>query len=249
MICIENLVKSFGSQTVLRGVNLRLERGETIGIVGPSGTGKSVLLKLITSLLAFDSGSIQIDGLRLRTDMSTRERMAVASKMGVLFQGAALLDSLSLWENLVFPLRWSKKHTSKEVSLKAHSLLEQVGLRGMESYLPGEVPIGVRKRLGIARALIVEPEIILFDEPNTGLDPEVGQEIYDLMKETRKARTFTGIVISHEIPEVYQVCDRVAMLYAGVVVADAPVEDFPKTDNAIVQQFINGRIDGPIRPT
>lgn len=251
MILIRDIYKSFGSQEVLAGINLEIEAGKITAILGPSGTGKSVLLKIITGLERADSGEVYIYGNSMTAARSTREREKICAQMGVLFQRAALFDSLSLYENVAFPLRHRfdfKEQSLSEAEIEKRVLprLEEVSMQDYANALPGEVSIGMRKRIGIARALVTDPRIILFDEPNTGLDPEVGQEIYDLIVETQKLGGFTGIIVSHEIPEVFQACDRVAMLYAGVVQEEGAVEEFLASKNPTVVQFINGDINGPI---
>ena len=248
MITVKNIRKSFGEQLVLKDISLEFEQGKTTAIVGPSGTGKSVMLKIITGLLDSDSGEVLVRGESMTKADSAEERRKLRQKMGVLFQFAALFDSLSLYDNVAFPLRHGMdKYPEKEIQRRSLKCMEQVGMRGYERTLPGEVSIGMRKRIGIARALVTEPEVILFDEPNTGLDPEMGQEIYELIVETQQNFGITGIVISHEIPEVFQVCDSVAMLYDGVVQFDGTVEEFKSIDSPIVQQFIAGSVEGPIQ--
>lgn len=246
MIKIRKLYKSFGSQTVLSGVNLDIADGEAIAIVGPSGTGKSVLLKILTGLLDSDSGEVFINGDSMSHARSGQKKRQICSQMGVLFQGAALFDSMNLLENTAFPLFYRNHFPEQEIYQKAASALNDVGLKGYEYALPGEVSIGMRKRVGIARALVTQPKVVLFDEPNTGLDPEMGQEIYDLIKETHKSWAYTAIVVSHEIPEVFQVCSRVVMLYKGKVQVDGSIEEFLSCNKDVVQQFIAGRVEGPI---
>lgn len=227
-------------------MSLDIEEGKTTAILGPSGTGKSVLLKLITGLMLVDSGEITVGDQSMTEAKSPHERRMICQRMGVLFQGAALFDSMNLIDNVAFPLRYTMKMAESEVIDRSVDMLEQVGLAGKELALPGEVSIGMRKRVGIARAMVVEPEVILFDEPNTGLDPEMGQEIYELIRDTQKERGFTGIVVSHEIPEVFQVCDSVAMLYRGEVQIHGAVEEFLACEKPIVQQFVRGDTVGPI---
>ncbi len=246
MIKIINLKKRFGSQVVLDGINLEIEQGKTTAIIGPSGTGKSVLLKIVTGLLLADGGEVLIDGESMTQAASDDERRRICSRMGVLFQGAALFDSLTLFDNVAFPLRERRKTPEKEVQQRSLQRLEEVGLRGYELAYPGEVSIGMRKRVGIARALVTNPDILLFDEPNTGLDPQTGQEIYELIKETQESSGFTGIVISHEIPEVFQVCDKVAMLYRGRVQLEGGVQELLKSESPVVKQFVTGGTIGPI---
>ena len=246
MIEIRKLRKHFGSQVVLDGVTLTIESGKSTAIVGPSGTGKSVLLKIITGLLPADSGDVIVNGCSMTGATSGRARRAICAKMGVLFQNAALFDSINLLDNVAFPLRYRRLCGEREITERSVRCLEQVGLAGYETALPGEVSIGMRKRVGIARALVTDPEVILFDEPNTGLDPQMGQEIYELIADTQRKNGFTGIVVSHEIPEVFQVCDRVAMLYHGQVQEEGTVEQFMASSNPAVHQFIRGEVEGPI---
>lgn len=247
MISIKNVRKAFGSQQVLRDVTFSIEDGKTTAIVGPSGTGKSVLLKIITGLVTADGGEVVVDGDCMTDARSSKERRDICRKMGVLFQSAALFDSLNLLENVAFPLRYRPERPSeREILERSFQGLVDVGLQGFEYALPGEVSIGMRKRVGIARALITKPDILLFDEPNTGLDPEMGQDIYDLIRESSERFGFTGIVVSHEIPEVFQVCNRVVMLYDGVVQLDGTIDEFLNCDKPVVRQFIEGRTEGPI---
>ncbi len=246
MIQIRNLYKNFGAQEVLHGVDLEIAEGETIAIVGPSGTGKSVLLKIVSGLLEASSGEVVVAGRSVTDVKSSRERQKICRNMGILFQSAALFDSLTLYDNVAFPLNYNSNLEVDEIHQRVVSRIADVGMSGKELMLPGEVSIGMRKRIGIARALVTNPAIILFDEPNTGLDPYMGQEIYELIAEMKKKAGFTGVVISHEIPEVFQVCDRIAMLYQGEVRAQGTVDEFLSIDDAVVKQFIEGSVEGPI---
>lgn len=252
MIEIIGIKKNFGSQVVLDGIDLSIDTGEMMAIVGPSGTGKSVLLKIITGLLPADSGDVLIDGDSIVQAQTGKERRGICSRLGVLFQSAALLDSMSLLENVAFPLRYrfdrrSEENLSeREIIDRGREALAEVGLLDYQYTLPGQVSIGMRKRVGVARALVTRPEVILFDEPNTGLDPEVGQEIYELILETQRKSGFTGIVVSHEIPEVFQVCSRVVMLYQGKVQIDGTIDEFNQSVNPAVRQFRCGTADGPL---
>lgn len=246
MIKISNLKKSFGTQKVLDGVSLEIPKGKTTAIVGPSGTGKSVLIKIITGLLQADSGEVLVGNRSMTAAKTVQERLDICASMGVLFQAAALFDSMTLIENVAFPLVQRSDMSRKEIFTKSAKLLEQVGLDGSENRLPGEVSIGMRKRVGIARALVSDPEFLFFDEPNTGLDPEVGQEIYELIAGLQKLSGFTGIVISHEIPEVFQICHKIVMLYQGKVQYDGSVEGFTNNNNPVVEQFFHGNTEGPI---
>lgn len=232
---------------MLAGVSIAIEPGDTVAVVGPSGTGKSVLLKIVTGLMSADSGEVSIFGDSMTQARSEKQREAIRSRMGVLFQSAALLDSLTLLDNVAFALRYRRCCSEKEVYKRSMDLLERVGLSGKELALPGEVSIGMRKRVGLARALVTNPEVVLFDEPNTGLDPQTGQEMYELIQDVQEREKITGIVISHEIPEVFQVCHRVIMLYNGVVQEDNAVDKFMASKNPVVEQFVKGRTDGPIQ--
>lgn len=248
MIRLENIHKQFGAQRVLCGIDLTFEKGTTTAIVGPSGTGKSVLVKIITSLLTPERGHVHFDGFELTGDIPTSKRQEAVSRMGILFQFAALFDSMNIFDNVAFPLRYGlRKASSKEIERRVVRVIEQVGMRGYELALPGEISIGMRKRIGVARALVTDPEVILFDEPNTGLDPTMGQEIYNLIRQTQQGSGLTGIVISHEIPEVFQVCERVVMLYGGKVQYDGDIEGFTTSTCPLVQQFISGSTEGPIQ--
>lgn len=246
MISIRNLSKRFGQQVVLDGVSLDIQDGGITAIIGPSGTGKSVLLKIITGLLEADSGDVLISGESMCKAANATERRRICGNMGVLFQGAALFDSITLLDNVAFPLRERRMCKDREAIQRSAEMLKSVGLQGYELKLPGEISIGMRKRVGIARALVTEPKILLFDEPNTGLDPQVGQEIYELIIKTQKLAGFTGIVVSHEIPEVFQVCDRVAMLYQGKVQHEGTIDSLLSSSNPVVKQFIEGEREGPI---
>ncbi len=252
MISVRNVSKSFGSQVVLRNVSLDIPTNETTTIVGPSGVGKSVLLKLIMGILQPEEGDIFINGKNITTASTEQERNKIRSSLGVLFQSAALFDSLTVYENIAFPLQEragtvGKHYSHREVRDRVVQLLEALSLEKYAPRYPEEISIGLRKRVGMARSLITEPEIILFDEPNTGLDPHVGQEVYDLIKSSQERFDFTGVVISHELPEVFQVSDTVVMLLGGQIIFQGSPEEMQASDNPAVQQFLHGRVDGPIK--
>jgi phospholipid/cholesterol/gamma-HCH transport system ATP-binding protein len=246
MISLNSLYKRFGAQEVLRGVSLDVGPEEMLAVVGPSGAGKSVLIKLILGILEPDSGAIIIDNINISRLRTEEQRNTVRAKLGMLFQSAALLDSLTVFQNVAFPLEISTSLSPKEICKEVEHILESLSLLGYASAIPQEISIGIRKRVGLARALVRKPKIVLFDEPNTGLDPLVGQEVYDLIKETRSVCNYTGVIISHEIPEVFQVSDRVAMLLHGKVAALGSPSEICRSEDPTVQQFLSGSISGPI---
>jgi phospholipid/cholesterol/gamma-HCH transport system ATP-binding protein len=246
MIKVADLHKSFRSQQVLKGVNLEFASGKITTIVGTSGCGKTVLLKHLNALLLPDSGAVFIDGVDI-TKIAQRELYEIRAKFGVLFQGAALLDSLTVFDNVAFPLREKTRISESEIKKKVEPRLEQVGLGAMGGKLPAELSGGMRKRAGLARALIMDPQIVLFDEPTTGLDPVLATSIHHLIARTHKEFGFTGIIVSHTIPQVFDISDYVAMLANGVIEQVSPPQAFCASDNPVVQQFIHGKTEGPIQ--
>ena len=246
MISIQNVHKRFGSQVVLNGISIDLEPGKITTVVGPSGVGKSVLLKLILGILHPEEGEVIIDGRSITQARSEAERNEIRANLGVLFQSAALFDSLSVYDNIAFPLRERTRLSRLDIHDKVYFLLNSLSLTPYYKKLPQEISLGMRKRVGMARALIMEPEVILIDEPNTGLDPIVGQEVYDLIKYCHKEWKFTGVVISHELPEVFQVTDKMIMLLKGIIHLEGTPNDFINSTDPAVQQFIQGKLDGPI---
>jgi phospholipid/cholesterol/gamma-HCH transport system ATP-binding protein len=246
MIRVVNLHKSFRGQKVLRGVNIEFATGKITTIVGTSGCGKTVLLKHLNALLLPDEGEVLIDGTDI-SKLGQRDLYRIRAKFGVLFQGAALLDSMTVFDNVGFPLREKTRLKESEVKKKVADRLEQVGLGEMGHKLPAELSGGMRKRAGLARALIMDPEIVLFDEPTTGLDPVLATSIHQLIARTQAAFGFTGIIVSHTIPQVFEISDYVAMLANGIVEELTPPETFCASQNPVVQQFIHGRTEGPIQ--
>lgn len=247
MISVRNVTKRFGAQTVLDDVSLEIEPGKMTAVVGPSGVGKSVLLKLIIGIMQPESGEIAVFGRDITKAHSEAAKNSIRANLGVLFQSAALLDSLSVYDNVAFALTQRTSLNKFEVHDRVMQMLESLSLERYVWALPQEISLGMRKRVGMARALITEPKILLVDEPNTGLDPLVGQEVYDLINSCRAKWGFTGVVISHEIPEVFQVSDRVIMLFNGKVMAEGTPSELLQSDNAYVKQFFTGSTDGPIR--
>jgi phospholipid/cholesterol/gamma-HCH transport system ATP-binding protein len=247
MVEVRNLHKFFRGQHVLRGVDLQVARGEILVIIGRSGGGKSVLLKHLMGLLWPDKGGVIIDGVEI-SDLQGRALDQLRERFGVVFQGGALFDSLTVFENVAFPLREKSRLPEEAIREKTLSLLKQVGLGDMGHKYPAEVSGGMRKRVALARALTMDPEIILFDEPTTGLDPVMVNAIHRLILDLHQRIGFTAILVSHEIPEIFGIADRVAMLHEGRVIVAATPEAIQASGNPIVRQFITGDPEGPIQP-
>lgn len=246
MIEIIDLYKSFGSQEVLKGINLRIEDKELIAIIGQSGGGKSVLLKHLIGLLKPDRGSIIIEGVDI-TKVRRNELDVVRQKFGVVFQGGALFDSITIYDNIAFPLREKFMLDERKVREKVEELLEDVGLSGMEKKYPAEISGGMKKRVALARALVTEPKIVLFDEPTTGLDPILLHSIHDLIIETHRKYGFTGVIISHDIPEIFEVVDRIAFLYKGVIAEIGTPLEIQNSKNPIVRHFLTGTYTNTVK--
>ncbi len=244
MIEISALNKSFGSNRVLQGVDLTVETGTSTVIIGGSGTGKSVLLKCILGLVRPDTGTILLDG----QDVAKAERDAFLAKFGMLFQGAALFDSMSVWQNVAFRLlRGSLKRPAKEAKEIAVEKLRRVGLTpDVADKYPAELSGGMQKRVGLARAIAADPQIIFFDEPTTGLDPIMAGVINDLIREIVTEMGATAMTITHDMSSVRAIADRVAMLHGGVIRWEGPVGEMDGADDPYLTQFITGSAEGPI---
>lgn len=246
-IKIRNLHKSFGKKCVLNGVDLDLYKGESLVVIGGSGTGKSVLIKCIQGLLKPDDGSIEIDGIEIVNE-NPEIIDGMHEKMGMLFQGGALFDSLSVWENVAFDLIQNRKFSRKKAKIVAIKVLRQVGLgEDIADLYPSELSGGMQKRVGLARAVITKPEIIFFDEPTTGLDPIMADVINDLIIESAKDLGATTLTITHDMASARKIADKIAMLYQGKIIWSGTVKELDKTDNPYVKQFINGSSRGPIK--
>ena len=246
-ISIRNVKKTFGSKIVLNGVNLDLFSGESLVVIGGSGTGKSVLLKNILGLLEPDSGSIQIDGSEV-VGVNSKEKEKTLSKIGMLFQNAALFDSLSVWENVAFPLVQGQKASREKAKIAAFEKLKAVGLsEEVAEMYPVEISGGMKKRVGLARAIVTDPEVLFFDEPTTGLDPIMGDIINDLIVSCVKTLGATALSITHDMASAFKIADRIAMLYQGKIIWVGETKDVRNTGNDYVEQFINGRANGPIK--
>ncbi len=246
MIKLVNVCKSFGSQSVLSNLSLEIPRGEITAIIGPSGEGKSVLLKQLIGLQSPDSGQVLVDGVDI-TRLGRSGLNRVREKFGMLFQNAALFDSLTVFENVAFPLEEKTSLSREEIRDKVHEALRHVGLSGIDGKYPDELSGGMKKRVGLARALLLAPQIILFDEPTTGLDPIICRAIHQLIADTHKLFGFTAVIVSHEIPEIFSIAQRVAMLFQGTIIQEGPTGEFQESRHPVVRQFIDGSLDGPIQ--
>lgn len=245
MIEIINLCKSFNGNVVLDNLNLTINAGETMVVIGRSGCGKSVLLKHVIGIMKPDSGQVIIDGKDI-TKLNGKELNDCRMKFGMLFQGAALFDSLTVGENIGFNLiehaNWPKKEIEKRVS----ECLGLVGLKGIEHLKPAELSGGMRKRVGLARAICMKPEIILYDEPTTGVDPIMGDAINDLVKNLHDKLKVTSIAVTHDMVSAYKIASRIAMLYKGKIIVVGTPAEIKNTTNPVVKQFITGAAVGPI---
>lgn len=246
-IAVRGLRKAFGSKVVLDGLDLDVGVGESVVVIGGSGSGKSVLVKCILGLLEPDAGSIKIDGQEV-VGLPGGERERFMAKFGMLFQGAALFDSLRVWENVAFPLvqgRGESRARAKEVALQK---LAAVGLGPEVAELrPAELSGGMQKRVGLARAIAADPEIMIFDEPTTGLDPIMGDVINDLIVDCVHELGATAISITHDMASARKIAHRIGMIYQGRIIWQGPVSEIDHSGNAYVDQFINGRAQGPIQ--
>ena len=245
MIEIINVHKNFGSLQVLRGVNLTVEKAESMTVIGGSGSGKSVLIKHIIGLLFPDKGQVKVAGQVLNA-LDEEGLNEIRKKFGMLFQGAALFDSLSVWENVGFGLKQHTKKTDKEIRAIATAKLALVGLKDVEDKMPVDLSGGMKKRVGLARAIAMDPEIILYDEPTTGLDPITADAINDLILDLRKKLGVTSVAITHDMHSAYKISDRIAMLYKGEILETGTPDEIRSTTNPIVKQFITGSAVGPI---
>jgi phospholipid/cholesterol/gamma-HCH transport system ATP-binding protein len=248
VIRVRGLQKRFDAQAVLRGLDLDIATGEIMVVIGRSGGGKSVLLKHLIGLLRPDAGTVVVDGVEI-TRLRGRDLDRVRDRYGVVFQGGALFDSMSVYDNVAFPLREKSLLAAGEIHDRVQEKLEQVGLTGMGTKNPAEISGGMRKRVAIARALVTEPEIVFFDEPTTGLDPILVNTIHHLIVELHRKFRFTAVMVSHEIPEIFEIADRVAMLHEGVIVEVGPPDAVRTSANPVVQHFIRGEIEAvPAEP-
>lgn len=229
----------------MQGLNLSIVANKITAIVGRSGCGKSVLLKLIIGLLKPDAGEVRVNGDVL-SNLEGSPLNEIRKKFGMLFQGAALLDSMDVFNNVAFPLREKTRLSQDEIKIRVERELKNVGIVGMNGKYPSQLSGGMKKRVGLARALIMEPEIVLFDEPTTGLDPIMKTAIHQLIFDTQRRVGFTAILVSHDIPDVFEIVDYVAMMYEGRILESGTPQDFQNSKNPVIQQFLKGSLEGPI---
>jgi phospholipid/cholesterol/gamma-HCH transport system ATP-binding protein len=243
MIKIINLVKSFGGNKVLDGINLELPAGKITVVIGKSGVGKSVLLKHIIGLIKPDSGQILLNGQDI-TLLRGRNLREFKLRIAVLFQGGALFDSLNVFENIAFPLREKTQLPEDEIATRVRLRLDQMNLaQEVETKFPDELSGGMKKRVALARAMIQEPEIMFFDEPVTGLDPPMTNTVFHLISKTHQDSGYTALMVSHDIPEVFSVAHQVAMLHKGRIIAAGTPEEIQSHPDPVVQSFIRGEVD------
>jgi len=239
MIEVVNVHKAFDGVAVLKGISLEVARGQFAALIGRSGYGKSVLLRHIAGMLRPDSGTVKVDGNDLAT-IGTTELRRLRRRFGFVFQGGALFDSMSVYDNVAFPLRECMGLPETDVDEKVSEVLSRVGLAGSENKLPAQISGGMVKRAALARALVLEPEIILFDEPTTGLDPLTAGAILDLIATCHRALQFTGIIVSHQIPRVFDIVGKVAILHDGHIRFAGTPDDLQRSDDDVVQALVSG---------
>jgi phospholipid/cholesterol/gamma-HCH transport system ATP-binding protein len=242
MIKIENLNKSFGDEQVLTNINLIIPEGKITVILGRSGAGKSVLLKHIIGLIKPDSGKIFVNGHEI-TAMKEKELNKIRKHFGMLFQGGGLFDSITVWENVAFPLIERENNSRTEIEKAVEKRIAQVGLTGMENKLPSELSGGMKNRVGLARALVTNPDIILFDEPTSGLDPITNNSISKLIIQAHKNLKNTYVIISHNVELALKIADKIALLYGGKIIAEGTPDKLKKSKDSFVSQFIKGNLD------
>jgi phospholipid/cholesterol/gamma-HCH transport system ATP-binding protein len=246
VIQIRGLQRQLGRKRVLDGVDLDVRDGETLVVMGPSGTGKSVLLKHIVGLMKPDAGTIEVEGENI-VPMKEAELNRVRKRFGMLFQSSALFDSLTVGENVGLGLREHTRMSDDEIRQRVTERLDWVGLQGVESQKPASLSGGMRKRVGLARAIAMDPQFILYDEPTTGLDPIMADVIDQLIRDLQRRMKITSVVVTHDIPSAYKVGDRIAMLHQGKIVFEGTPEETRETHDPMVRQFIEGSSRGPIQ--
>ena len=246
VIKTENLIKKFGDRTILNGVNLKIERGETFVIMGGSGCGKSTLLRHMIGVMKPDAGRVHLLGKDI-TGLAEDDMDKIKKRIGMSFQGSALFDSMTVGENVSLPLREHTKLEASVIDIVVKMKLELVGLRGFENLMPSEISGGMKKRVGLARAIVMDPEVIFYDEPTAGLDPIVAGVIDKLILDLSKKLSVTSVVVTHDMGSVFRIADRIAMLYEGRVVEVGTKDEIKNSKNELVRQFISGDPDGPVK--
>jgi len=245
-IRVVNIHKSFGENHVLRGVHLDVQQGESMVVIGGSGSGKTVLIRCIIGLVQPDEGEIYVDGMEI-TSLNEQELNEIRKKFGMLFQAGALFDSLPVWENVGFGLRQHTQLNEEGIRKIASEKLALLGLKDIEDLMPAELSGGMKKRVSLARAIAMEPEILLYDEPTTGIDPVIADAINELIIRMREKLSVTSIAITHDMKSAYKIADRIAMLYQGKIIEVGTPEEIRNCSNPIVQQFVEGKSEGPIK--
>ena len=247
-IVIDSVSKRLGTRQVLRGLSLQVAQGESVAIIGRSGTGKSVLLKHVVGLMRPDAGTVLVDGVDVPS-LGTQELLEMRKRMGMLFQGGALFDSLSVGENVGLPLREHTEVEDTQVALVVREKLHLVGLEGVEEMRPSSLSGGMKKRAALARALALNPKIMLYDEPTTGLDPITSDLINRLIRRLQERLGITSIAVTHDMRSAYHIADRIAMLHEGRIHAVGTPAEIQATTDPAVRQFIEGSAEGPLLPT
>ena len=243
MIQVEELHKSFDGAHVLRGVSFSVGKGEILALIGRSGYGKSVLLKHVAGLMKADQGRVLVDDDDV-SQLKGKALLRLRNRLGFLFQSGALFDSMTIFDNIAFPLREKTNLAERKIQEKVQSELEQVGLMGSEGKYPSQISGGMIKRASLARALVQEPEIMLFDEPTTGLDPLTGQTILNLIDSCHRRLGFTGIIVTHEIPKIFEIVNKVAMLHEGVIQFHGTPQELTASEDPVVRAFLTGERAG-----
>src|SRR5437588_3942542 len=246
MIAVQGLAKRIGAQEILRGIDLNVARGETLAIIGRSGGGKSVLLKHLIGLMRPDAGEILIEGQNI-IQMTERDLASIRQKVGILFQGSALFDSMTVAENIAFPLREAGERDPNVLRKRVTEMLEVMELQGQEEKMPVNLSGGMKKRVGLARSIIRQPSCILYDEPTSGLDPVVSDSINKLIRRLQQRLGVTSIVVTHDMKNAFHVADRIAYLHDGRIYFHGTPSELEQTDNAVIQDFLLGRSDGQLR--
>ena len=247
IIGIRGLRKSFGPKRVLDSLDLDIARGETLVVIGRSGCGKSVLLKHITGLVRPDAGEILFEGEDM-TRFDRKKLFQMRMHFGMLFQSSALFDSMTVGENVALPLRKHSDKSEDEIARIVGAKLELVGLTGVQDQYPAEMSGGMKKRIGLARAVAMNPQVVLYDEPTTGLDPIMADVINELIRTLQRELKVTSVVVTHDIKSAYRVGDRIAMLHEGGIIYSGTPDEVRRSDDPVIRQFVEGRADGPIKP-